>query len=60
MKLISCFSASTAIGVPDSLGLFPGSEIAYLFTGKTPVALNPEVGSLVCSMLQKVVVRPVK
>ena len=43
MKLIPCFSASTAVGVPDGLGLSPGSEIAYLFTGKTPVALKPEV-----------------
>ena len=31
------------MGVPDGLGPSPGSEVAYLFTGKTPVALKPEI-----------------
>jgi len=42
-KLIPFFSGSIAVGVPDSLNGSPCGVIAYLLTGKTPVALKSEL-----------------
>ena len=41
--MFSSASTSTAVGVLDTLCGSPGRVIAYLLTGKTPVALNLEV-----------------
>lgn len=63
-KLILFFSGSIAGGVPYSLNGSPYRVIAYLLSGKIPVALNAELmlpaGSLLGSMLLKVFVIPGK
>ena len=37
------FLARIAVGVFESLGRSPGSVMAYRFSGKIPVALNPDM-----------------
>ena len=37
------FLARIAVGVFESLGHSPGTVMAYQFSGKIPVALNPDM-----------------